>query len=256
MVDDIKFSNEGLKVISSIDGINKGMLMDISIRKLEKDKEIELHEEFKEIAVLLIEGKIKINWENESKIIERKNVFEENPYCLHVCKDKAIKITALRSSELLIQATDNEKKFTSKLYTPEDVITEVSSVDIWDSTAARQIKTIFDYSNAPYSNMVMGEIISYPGRWSSYVPHHHPQPEVYYYKFDKPQGFGACFIGDNAYKVIDGSCAAIPGGLVHPQSTAPGYRMYYCWMIRHLEGNPWNATRTYEEAHEWLLKEK
>ena len=67
------------------------------------------------------------------------------------------------------------------------------------------------------------------------VPDRYPLPEVYYYKFDHPQGFGGAFIGDNVFKVADGSAACIPGGLTHPQTAAPGYNMYYCWMIRHLE---------------------
>lgn len=100
--------------------------------------------------------------------------------------------------------------------------------------------------------MVIGEIVSYPGRWSSYIPHHHPQPEVYYYKFDKSQGFGACFIGDKAYKVKDGDFAIINGGYTHPQVAAPGYRMYYSWMIRHLDSNPW-MDRIDDEDHKWLL---
>ena len=64
----------------------------------------------------------------------------------------------------------------------------------------RTVRTVFDYENAPYSNMVNGEVINHQGSWSSYTPHSHPQPEVYYYRFQREEGFGACFIGDNAYK--------------------------------------------------------
>ncbi len=49
---------------------------------------------------------------------------------------------------------------------------------------------MFDLDNAPQSNLVMGEVFNQPGRWSSYPPHHHPQPEVYYYQFEHPEGFG------------------------------------------------------------------
>jgi len=101
--------------------------------------------------------------------------------------------------------------------------------------------------------MVIGEVITYPGKWSSYPPHHHPQPEVYYYRFNKPQGFGCSIIGDEVYKITDSSMSIIPGGLVHPQTSAPGYAMYYCWMIRHLENNPW-TDRIDDKAHEWLLE--
>jgi 5-deoxy-glucuronate isomerase len=51
------------------------------------------------------------------------------------------------------------------------------------------------------------------------------------------------------------SYAAIPGGLAHPQAAAPGYAMHYVWVIRHLPGNPWTATRTGYPAHDWMLAE-
>ena len=55
--------------------------------------------------------------------------------------------------------------------------------------------------------------------------------------------------------VHDHSFCAIPGGKVHPQVTAPGYTMYYVWMIRHFDGAPWRD-RIYAPEHEWLLDAK
>ena len=51
--------------------------------------------------------------------------------------------------------------------------------------------------------MVNGEVIMTPGCWTGYTPHNHPQPEVYTYKVDRPQGFGCAFIGDNVFKIED-----------------------------------------------------
>ena len=31
-----------------------------------------------------------------------------------------------------------------------------------------------------------------------------------------------------------------------------GYEMYYVWLIRHLDGNPWDKTRIYVPEYEWL----
>ena len=115
---------------------------------------------------------------------------------------------------------------------------------------------IINIKVAPYSNMVLGEVYARQGRWWSYIPHHHPQPEVYYYKFDRPEGFGACFIGDKAYTIKDCSVGMFPGGKSHAQVTAPGYPMYCAWMIRHLPGDPWNNTRTDLPEYAWLLEEK
>lgn len=109
-----------------------------------------------------MEGKIKYLWENKEVEASRKNVFEEEGFCLHVCKNVEVKVEALEEAEILIQKAENDKEFLAKLYRPEDVIIQESSLDKWDGTAARKIKTFFDYSNAPYSNMVNGEIVSYP----------------------------------------------------------------------------------------------
>lgn len=39
--------------------------------------------------------------------------------------------------------------------------------------------------------------------------------------------------------------------LVHPQVSAPGYAMYYIWVIHHLEGNPY-IKPDFEEQHLWV----
>ena len=121
------------------------------------------------------------------------------------------------------------------------------------NVANRRVNTIFDLDIAPWSNMVLGEVLNDRGNWSGYLPHRHPQPETYYFKFDHPEGFGASFVGDQVFKSTDGSFSAIPGGELHPQAVAPGYQMYTCWMIRHLDGNPWLQTdRCEDEKYVWL----
>ena len=158
-------------------------------------------------------------------------------------------------SEILVQSTENDKEFPSKLYRKEDCSSFVSCEGKWENTAVRDVVDIINIKVAPYSNMVLGEVYARQGRWWSYIPHHHPQPEVYYYKFDRPEGFGACFIGDKAYTIKDCSVGMFEGGKTHAQVTAPGYPMYCAWMIRHLPGDPWDNTRTDKEEFKWLLEE-
>lgn len=241
------------KTLSKINGKNKDMLMDITLHILNSDDKKIIKHSDKETAILLLSGKVKLEWDNHSEIISRKDVFSEDASCLHIPKGVRVKITAIKESEILLQSTLNDKTFHSKLYRPEDIQFFVSCQGKWENTAIRDVKTVFDYNNAPYSNMVLGEVIARQGRWWSYIPHNHPQPEVYYYKFMRPEGFGACFIGETAYTIKDGSYGAFSGGLNHPQVTAPGYPMYCCWMIRHLDGNPW-TDRIDDERYTWLLK--
>ncbi|WP_163070745.1 5-deoxy-glucuronate isomerase [Priestia flexa] len=244
---------EGYNELTNMASKHEDMMLDIGIYSLREGAEQVLRDSEKETAVLLLEGKVRIEWDGNVKEIERESVFEEDPWCLHVASNNEVKITSLGKSEVLVQKTDNDRNFPSKLYMPSDCQSEVAGEGVWDGTAQRVIRTIFDYENAPYSNMVIGEVISYPGRWSSYPPHHHDQPEVYYYRFNKPQGFGCAMVGEDAHRVVHNSFITIPGELDHPQATAPGYAMYFCWMIRHLDDNPWNA-RIMERDHEWLLE--
>ena len=106
-------------------------------------------------------------------------------------------------------------------------------------TSTRIVRTIFDYTNAPYANLVLGEVIGFPGKWSSYPPHHHPQPEIYYYKNNPENGFGYAEVGETVYKVHNGDTVCIPAGMTHPQCTPPGYALWYLWAIRHLDGCPY-----------------
>ena len=65
-------------------------------------------------------------------------------------------------------------------------------------------------------------------------------------------GFGAAFIGEDTFRTETNAYVAIPGGDIHPQVTAPGYAMWYSWMIRHLPDDPWAKTRIVCEEHAWL----
>jgi len=248
-----KFDKQGKQVLAEINGKNKEMLMNITVHKLKAGEEL-LINETGEAAVLLLKGKVIFEWEGKMHEADRPDMFIDLPTCLHVCRDVTVVVTALTDAEVLVQGTENERTFPSKLYLPSDMEVSVSCEKLWEGTARREVITVFDYYNAPYSNMVLGEIFVPQGRWFSYIPHHHPQPEVYYYRMEREEGFGACFIGEEAFTIKNGSVAAFPGGKTHAQVTAPGFPMYCCWMIRHLDGNPWKRTRIDDERYLHLLE--
>jgi len=246
-----KFDSEGACVLTTLNGEFKDMLMNISVYDMKQGEEREFFLENEEIAVLLVEGSISLQWEDQEVSASRKSFIKEGPYCLHTCCGVRIRVKAESACEFLVQSTENKNQFASRFYAPEDCEEFTSGKGLCKDKAVRLVRTVFDYRNAPYSNMVLGEVISEQGGWSSYTPHHHPQPEVYYYRYERPEGFGACFIGDQAFMVKDKSFAAIPGGQIHPQVSAPGYPMYYVWMIRHFEGNPW-TDRIDDPRYTWL----
>ncbi len=246
------FNAQGEQIITRENTLHPEMLMDTSVFRLKTGDSRRFFEEGKEIAVLLIKGKTRLIGGNIDETAERTSLFEDLPVCLHVCKGTEVTVTALEDSEIFYAATTNQKEFSAVYYNKTDVIRTVSCEGLWENTAVRDVNTLFDYDNAPYSNLVLGEVLARQGRWWSYVPHSHPQPEVYYYKFDRPEGFGACFEGETAHFVKDGCAAGFIGGTTHAQVTAPGFPMYNIWIIRHLDGNPWIKTRNVDPRYVWL----
>jgi 5-deoxy-glucuronate isomerase len=246
-----EFDETGVKILSRAGDTVNNMMMDITIYRMKAGEERTFFCEAEEMAVLLVLGDLIYQWDGHEQTGHRRSFIEEGPYCLHVPKAVSVTVRANQDSEVLVQSTANDRDFAPLFYRPEDCRDDIFGLDVFDNKMKRTVRTVFDYRNAPYSNMVNGEVINHQGGWSSYTPHHHLQPEVYYYRYERPEGFGACFLGDDVYKIKDGSCACIPGGVTHPQVTAPAFPMYYCWMIRHLEGNPW-TDRIVDPRYTWI----
>ena len=228
--------------------------MDVGLLILEEGDAFELLEAEKEIAFDLLQGTVEFTWGDESCTAKREDTFRDNAYCLHTPRNTKVSIRALTHAEIYIQKTDNENDFAAHMYTPDEVVIQhAGSNGELMGCMQREIKTFFDYESAPWSNMVLGEVLNYPGKWSSYPPHHHPQPEVYFYRFDYPHGFGAGFGNGEIYETHHNGISIINHGF-HSQVTAPGYAMCYMWGIRHLPGDPWRKTRIDDPEHAWLWK--
>ena len=53
-------------------------------------------------------------------------------------------------------------------------------------------------------------------------------------------------------KVRQYDTVKIPAGLDHAQCAAPGYGMYYSWVVRHLPGNPYTVPE-FTAEHAWTM---
>lgn len=112
----------------------------------------------------------------------------------------------------------------------------------------------------PARCLLVGETFNEPGQWSSFPPHKHDggdgEPaleEVYYYRFDRPEGFGfqGLYETDGVAEAVflkHGSIVGIPRGY-HPVCAAPGYRLYYLWA---LVGEPRQLAMHEDPVHQWL----
>ena len=230
---------------------HKDMMMDFGILKLDNgDREINAEE--KERAYLLMYGKVTFEWGGQWVVAKRESFLDDNPWCLNVPPGMEVKITALEDAEISVHKTLNEDiTFTSSLYKKNDCRIEIRGKGTMNEAGTRVVRTILDKSIAPKSNLMLGEDVHYPGKWAGFPSHYHPQPEIYFYKFNPENGFGLLKLGDEAVLLEHNDTVKIAPNLVHPQVAAPGYAMYFIWVIRHLENNPY-ITPIFEPEHIWV----
>jgi len=231
-------------------------MMDFGILRLHAEECYECHLG-KERAFLLMKGSVTFSFNGVTRCPERQSLFEENPVVLHVPQGISVQVAAETEAEIAVMRTQNEKAFEPKLYGKEDTQHEQRGAGTMGETSTRIVRTTFDDHNAPDANLVVGEVINFPGKWSSYPPHPHPQPEIYHYRFFPEQGFGHATVGDMVYTVHNGDTVKILNDLSHPQVAAPGYAMYYIWVIRHLEGNRYgerSGTPIFDQEHLWVTE--
>ena len=248
----------GYNELINMDTISQDMLMDIGVQKISKGEAIVFFEDDKEIVLSLMEGKLIFKCGDINIEASRRSVFDEDPQVLHFPRKVKAVVEAIDDCEILVQKTTNANSFTPKFYGGLDCRHASWGEGIWDETAKRNVRFIIEYKTAPYSNLVMGEVVNFPGRWSTFPPHTHDQPEVYFYRFNNENGFGAGFVGDKVFRTQHNSATCIPCGNIHPQVSIPGYPMYYCWMMRHLDDNPFSntkATKHEDERYQWLSEE-
>jgi 5-deoxy-glucuronate isomerase len=241
----------GYNRITATDGKHADALMDFGILRLKAGQKVS-HIISKEIAFLLISGEIEFEWEGRKVLAKRSSCFYDGPWCLHVPSNVPVNITCSKSdTEISVFKTTNEQSFESRLFTPEDCKTEMLGTGTMNESSTRMTRSIFNKSNREKSNLLLGETINFPGKWSSYPPHYHPQPEIYFYKFNLENGFGYAGSGNKAYKVISNDTLLVNSPVEHPQVAAPGYAMYYSWAIRHIDNLPFLKPSLFDE-YKWL----
>lgn len=233
-----------------------GTFMEVGLLLLEEGMSYTFFEDDLEVSFILMSGKATLEVDGQSYDMERDNPFSYNPWCLLMAKGQEAKVTATSTSEFYVQKSENDRDYATKVYTPEETHTwhRGDQGELGD-TIRRDVRTCYDYETRPDSNMVLGEVVNLPGKWSSYPPHSHPQPEVYFYFFEKEQGFGAGWSSNKVHEVRHHGCLLVTDNTCHSQVMAPGYACCYVWGIRHLPDNPWEKTRIDDPQHEWLLAE-
>ena len=243
----------GYRAIAEMGKLHADMQMDFALLKLKKDavftEQLPL-----ECIYLLISGEVEFSAAGIETKASREDCFDHAPWVLHVSADTAVTITGISDGEeISIHRTSNDRRFEARLYHPQDIPDEIRGSGTMQETGTRTVRTVLDKTLAPWSNFVFGEVITYPGKWSSYPPHIHPQPEIYYYRLKPDHGYGFCEYGDDVYKVRHHDTVFIEPNYTHPQVAAPGYALWYMWVIRQTDVDPYQSP-TYPhfiEEHDW-----
>ncbi len=252
------FEKSGYTAITAVGGAHKEMLLNFGILVLEEGREFS-DKNGVERAFGLISGQAEITWagpggERNMETVSRGSIVKEPPSCLHVPAGTEVRIKAMKGgAEFYIFGVPNSARFDPVFYASKDVRkVQLKSGSL--ETTERELRIISDDDNASSSQMVFGECLNHPGKWSSYPPHHHPHPEIYHYRFEPVNGFGYAGEGDEVYLVKNGDTLLVEPHKVHPQTAAPGYGMVYIWAMPHLPEERFGGeSRRFVPEHTWML---
>jgi 5-deoxy-glucuronate isomerase len=234
--------------------------MSMSARRLNPGEIYEAVTRGEEAAFVILGGRCGANWGmGEQAIGGRKNVFDGMPYCLYLPTGYSVKFKAESTCEIAECRVPSEAKLEPQLITPKDVATGLRG----GGNASRQIVDIIR-PDFPADKLVVIEVYTPGGNWSSYPPHkhdvHNPPAEVdldeiYYYRIDHPQeGFALQRLyspdksQDFTVRAEDGDAVLVRSGY-HPVVAGPGYNVYY---LNFLAGTSRTLSVTEDPNHVWL----
>lgn len=191
---------------------------------------------------------------------ERGSVFEDKPpAAIYSPADVPLEIRADTDAELALCTAPGQAGGNARLIDPGAISTDHRG----EGSNYRRVRNILPESETADS-LLIAEVITPGGNWSSYPPHKHDTDQVpeesaleetYYHKLNPSQGFVFQRVYtderdiDETLAVHDGECVLVPRGY-HPVGAPHGYDSYYLnvmagprrtWIFRN------------DPAHEWMI---
>lgn len=247
--------DRGVNSIVSMNEASGHSGMSFSSVKLDAGQRYLFNEHY-EFAALLMTGKVLFHYANQSQQVERYDYFSQAPIVLHCPSRQKAFVEALTDCEILLMETVNDASFVPLLFDKSNLLElDNRGKDILDDSSYRIVRTVFDKRNRPESNLVVGEIITLQGGWSSYPSHYHEQPEIYHYRFSEPQGYAFGESGSEVLRIEHYDTYQIVNGQTHAHCAAPGYALYTLWFIHHLKDKPY-INPIFINEHEWTRTNK
>lgn len=192
----------------------------------------------------------------------RSSPFEDRaPGAVYVPAGVAYEVVASGPVELAVCTAPGSGEGHPRLIAESAMSREVRG----EGTNTRYVRNILPQTELADSLLVV-EVITPGGHWSSYPPHKHDTAEkgaetaleeTYYHRLDPPQGFAFQRVYtddrslDETVCVEDGDVVMVPRGY-HPVGTPHGYDLYYLnvmagphrqWIFRNDPAHDWIARR-------------
>jgi 5-deoxy-glucuronate isomerase len=234
--------------------------MSLFVRRLQPREEFLTSTDQEEAAFVLLGGNCAVDWgQGEKQIGKRENVFAGLPYAVYMPAGHRVKFRAASTCEIAECRVPSRARLQPRLITPSDVVSSLRG----GGNASRQILDVIR-PDFPADKLVVIEVYTPGGNWSSYPPHkhdvHNPPAEVdldeiYYYRIDRPmEGFAlqrlysADKSQDVTVRAMDGDAVLVRSGF-HPVVAGPGYNVYY---LNFLAGTSRTLAVTEDPNHVWL----
>ena len=216
-----------------------------------------------EYCLVLISGHMTFSADGKefATIKGRDSVFdEEPPYALYVPFHTSWQVTAHSACELAIcHAPGIDGKYPARLIKPEDMPLETRGT----GTNTRYVRNILP-ETAPADSLLVVEVKTPSGNWSSYPPHKHDTDnlphesyleETYYHRIDPPQGYVLHRVYnddrslDEVMAAQDKDVVLVPEGY-HPVGVPHGYESYYLNVM----AGPKRIWKFHNDPdHEWIM---
>ena len=226
-----------------------------------------------ELALINLSGRYSVDssrgkWQG---IGGRENVFAGAAHALYLPRRTQFTVEAEEAGDFAVTWVPADEEHEPWLIRPQDVKVSVRGGD----NVSRQINDLLP-PGSPVQRLVLVEVYTPSGNWSSYPPHKHDVhivgedgtlveadlEEVYFYKFDRPEGYAyqRVYTGaesplqragapiDALMRPTDNCAVLVPEGY-HPVTSAPGYTTYY---LNVLAGSAQALTAQDDPLYTWV----
>jgi 5-deoxy-glucuronate isomerase len=219
-----------------------------------------------ECCIVALTGKINVS--DQDQVFEnlgtRESVFEKKPTdSVYVSNDRSFEVEAMSAARVVLCYSPSENQLPTKLIKAEENGIENRG----KYSNKRLVHNILPDSDPSANSLLVVEVFTASGNWSSYPPHKHDQDnlpnesfleESYYHEMNPRQGFVFQRVYtddrslDETMAVENGDVVLVPAGY-HPVGVPDGYESYYLNVM----AGPKRIWKFHNEsAHEWILNRK